>query len=357
VAGRAGVRGRDRGLQPAARPGVHPAGDLLRLAAPRPPRRAGRRGRVHRARAGRDPGPVGAVPGRFPAAVGARRRGRCRGRRSGGRRAGGLVAARPELARTRKPGALGGLPAGRSGVGRHHRGVAGADPGGLRRDRAGRPAPASAPGRRPGRRAARHHRPAGPGGRRDHGRGAAVGSVGGVQGGRPVLRRRLRDHPADAIGRGRPLPLDDRGAVPQRRRARPDHPRPGRADRGGGRLRRGRPGRGHPGLGGRLHAVVQLRAARSGPVRPAARRPPGSCLPRRGRARRDRRHPRLGHPADPRAHRAVAVRRPGGRAHRHARAAPRRRPHPGRRGCGRDTHRRSGRAAAALIPRGGIMAV
>ena len=35
---------------------------------------------------------------------------------------------------------------------------------------------------RPGRRATRHHRPAGAGGRRDHGRGAAVGGVGGVQG-------------------------------------------------------------------------------------------------------------------------------------------------------------------------------
>jgi hypothetical protein len=355
VAGRTGVRGRDRGLQPAARPGVHPAGDLLRLAAPRSPRRAGRRGRVHRARAGRDPGPVRAVPGRFPAAVGARRRSRRRGRRPGGRRTGGLVAARPELAGTRKPGALGGLPAGRSGFGRHDRGVAGADPGGLRRDRAGRPAPASSPGRRPGRRGARHHRAAGPRRRCDHGRGTALSGVGRVQGGRPVLRRRFRDHSADAIGRGRPLPLDDRGPVPQRRGPGPDHPRPGRADRGGGRLRRGRPGGGHPGLGGRLHAVVQFRAARSEPVRPAARRPPGPRLSRWRRARRDRGHSRLGHPADPRAHRAVAVRRPGGRAHPHARAAPRRRPHPGRRGCGRYAHRRSGRAAAALIPPGGIL--
>jgi len=356
VAGRPGVRGRDRGLQPAARPGVHPAGDLLRLAAPRPSRRAGRRGRVHHARAGRDPGFVRAVPGRLPAAVGARRRSRRRGGRPGGCRAGGVVAARPELAGTCADDALGGLPAGRSGFGRHDRGVAGADPGGLRRDRTGRPAPASSPGRRPERRAARHHRPAGPGRRGDHRRGTAVGGLGRVQGGRPVLRRRFRDHPVDAIGRGRPLPLDDRDAVPQRRGPGPDHPRPGRADRGGGRLRRGRTGRRHPGLAGRLHAVVQFRAARSEPLRLAARRPPGPRLPRRGRARRDRGHPRLGHPADPRAHRAVAVRRPGGRAHPHARAAPRRRPHPGRRGCGRDAHRRSGRAAASLIPHRGIMA-
>ena len=350
MAGGAGVRGRDRGLQPAARPGVHPAGDLLRLAAPRPPRRPGRRGRVHRARAGRDPGPVGAVPGRFPAAVGARRRGRRRGRRPGGRRAGGLVAARSELAGTRAHGALGGLPAGRGGLGRHDRGMAGAGPAGLRRDRTRRPAPASSPGGRPRRRATEHPRPAAAGGRRDHGRGAAVGGVGGAQGGRPVLRRRLRDHPADAVGRGGPLPLDDRSAVPQRRRAGADHPRPGRADRGGRRLRRGWPGRGDPGLRGRLHAVVHLRAARSEPVRPPARRPPGPRLPGRGRARRDRGHPRLGHSPDPRARPAVAVRRPGRRAHPHARAAPRRRPHPGGRGCGRSAHRRSGRAAAALIP-------
>ena len=55
VAGRAGVRGRHRRLQPAARPGLHPAGDLLRLAGPRPGGRAGRWRRVHPARADRDP--------------------------------------------------------------------------------------------------------------------------------------------------------------------------------------------------------------------------------------------------------------------------------------------------------------
>ena len=350
MAGRTGDRGRDRGLQPAAGPGVHPAGDLLRLADPRPSRRAGRRGGVHRARAGRDPGLVGAVPDRLSAAVGARRRGRRRSGRPRGRRAGGLVATRAELAGTRANGALGGLPAGRGRRGRHDRAMAGADPAGLWRDRADRPASAPSRGRRPGRWAAWHHHPAGAGGWCDHGWGAAVRGVGGVQGRRPVLRRRFRDHPADAVGRGEPLPLDDRGAVPQRRRARPDHPRPGRADRGGGRLRRRRLGRGHPGLGGRLHAVVHLRAARSEPVRPAARRPPGPRLSRRCRARRDRGHPRLGHSPDPRARPAVAVRRPGRRAHPHARAAPRRRPHPGGRGCGRGAHRRSGRAAAALIP-------
>ena len=49
--------------------------------------------------------------------------------------------------------------------------------------------------------------------------------LGRLQGRRAVLRRRLRDHPAHAGRRGRPLPLDDERRVPQRRRARPDHAR------------------------------------------------------------------------------------------------------------------------------------
>ena len=44
------LRGRGRGLQPAARAGVDAARDLLRLAGPRPAGRARRRRRVHRAR-------------------------------------------------------------------------------------------------------------------------------------------------------------------------------------------------------------------------------------------------------------------------------------------------------------------
>ena len=81
------------------------------------------------------------------------------------------------------------------------------------------------------------------------------------------------------------------------------------------------------------------------PVRPPARRPPGPRLPRRGRARRDRGHLRLGHPPDPRAHPALAVRRPRRRAHPHARAAPRRRLHLGSRRRCRDTHRPGRRPA------------
>jgi hypothetical protein len=68
--------------------------------------------------------------------------------------------------------------------------------------------------------------------------------VGGVQGRRALLRRRVRDHPADAGRRRQPLPLDERRPVPQRRRPRPDHPRPGRADRRRRWLRRRRAGRG-----------------------------------------------------------------------------------------------------------------
>ena len=80
-------------------------------------------------------------------------------------------------------------------------------------------------------------------------RGAGVGRLGGVQGRGAVVRRRLRDHSADA-GRCGGTALDDRRPVPQRRRPRPDHPRPGRADGLRGRLRR----RGLP--GGLLAAFV-----------------------------------------------------------------------------------------------------
>ena len=52
-----------------------------------------------------------------------------------------------------------------------------------------------------------------------------------VQGRRPLLRRRLRDHPADAGRRRAHLPLDDQRRIPQRRRARPGHAGPGRRRR------------------------------------------------------------------------------------------------------------------------------
>ena len=70
--------------------------------------------------------------------------------------------------------------------------------------------------------------------------GTAVARVDRVQDRRARVRRRLRDHPADA-GRRRPhLPLDDQRPVPERGRARPGHAGSGRRDRRRGRLRRAR---------------------------------------------------------------------------------------------------------------------
>ena len=60
----------------------------------------------------------------------------------------------------------------------------------------------------------------------------------GVQGRCALVRRWVRDHPVDAGRRGAYVSLDDQRAVPQRGRARSDHPRAGRGDRRGGRLRR-----------------------------------------------------------------------------------------------------------------------
>src|SRR5205807_2506157 len=76
------------------------------------------------------------------------------------------------------------------------------------------------------------------------GRGRAPrAGLGSDQGRRPVVRRRIRDHPADAARRGHHLPLDERRPVPHRGGARPGHAGPGGADRGGGRVRRRRGGR------------------------------------------------------------------------------------------------------------------
>ena len=90
--------------------------------------------------------------------------------------------------------------------------------------------------------------------------------LGRVQGRRAVLRRRFRDHPADAGRRGPRLPLDDRLAVPQRGRPRPDHPRPSGRDRRRGRLRRPRDRRRRARRGRRLRALVHLHPARGGPA-------------------------------------------------------------------------------------------
>ena len=59
----------------------------------------------------------------------------------------------------------------------------------------------------------------------------------GVQGRRALVRGWLRDHPADAGGCRRRLPLDDRRAVPERRGPRTGDARAGRRNGDGGRLR------------------------------------------------------------------------------------------------------------------------
>ena len=102
------LRGRDRGVQPAARPGVDAARDLLGVAGRGRRRRDRRRRRVHRSRAGRHPRPRRVVPRGLTAELGARRGsgGRRRGRRS----------RRPRRDRTR-PAELGSACASRAGDG------------------------------------------------------------------------------------------------------------------------------------------------------------------------------------------------------------------------------------------------
>ena len=58
-----------------------------------------------------------------------------------------------------------------------------------------------------------------------HGRHARVAQLGRVQGGRALVRRRLRDHPPAASRRGRTLRLDDGYRVPERSRIRAGHAR------------------------------------------------------------------------------------------------------------------------------------
>ena len=246
-------------MQPAARAGVNRARDLLCVAGARQARRRGGRAGLHRARADPHPGPRGAVPGRHAAAVGPRR-GRGRGRRrGGGGGAGGVVAARAELETRVRTGAgpglapaLGGVSAGRRGGRGDDRALAGPGPARLRRLRARAAGAALADGR--GR-----DRAAVPG--RARRRDPGLGRVGGVQGGGAVVRRRVRDHPADAGRRGGP-PLDDQRPVPERRRAGPDHPGSRRADGRRGGIRRGGAARRAAGRGGRVLALVRVRARR-----------------------------------------------------------------------------------------------
>ena len=100
-----GVRGRGRGLQPAAGPGLDAARDSLRTPRPRRRRRGRRRARVHRARARADPRALGALPRVVAADVDSRRRRRRGGGRGRGRRARRLGPGAAELGASRGPGA------------------------------------------------------------------------------------------------------------------------------------------------------------------------------------------------------------------------------------------------------------
>ena len=94
----------------------------------------------------------------------------------------------------------------------------------------------------------------------------------------------------DAVGRYHWL---TREPVPERRRPRPDHAGPGRADGRGGGLRRGRDRRRAAGRAGCVLAVVRLRAARRRRLRAARGRTVARTrVPGRRRPRRDRRDPR-----------------------------------------------------------------
>ena len=140
---------------------------------------------------------------------------------------------------------------------------------------------------------------------------AAVGRLGRAQGRRPVLRRRLRDHPADAGRRRRSLPLDDRrrssstrsrsARSPPARSCRPSPssatPPPGSAAGCWPPRSRSRPS----------FAFILLGADRFDRLRG---NPRVARLPRRRRPGRDRRHPRLGRSRSPGPHRTLAVRRP-----------------------------------------------
>ena len=121
-----------------------------------------------------------------------------------------------------------------------------------------------------------------------------VADLGRVQGRSAVLRRRVRDHPADAVRRRQPLPLADQHPVPLRSRTRPSHPGTCRADRVCGRLRRCRRPRRRSGRDRCVLPVVRVHPARSQPVRPASPRPPSPSVPRRRRTSCHRSDPRGG---------------------------------------------------------------
>ena len=293
---RARVRGRDRRLQPAAR------------ARPRPSSRSSAPGACAAALGAlvgglcfivpglvADPGAGGALPRRLAAGLGARRRrGRGRGGRGGRRAAPGW---RPG------PGRAGRAARGRSAaLGRLR-----CSPGVAAAARSGRGwslvllACGAVEVARAGAAAARLAVAAWPlaaRGRRDAAGCSPLAWV-GAQGRRALLRRRLRDHPADAGRRGRPLPLDDR------RRSSSTPSRSARSRPGPVVHTVAVVGYAAAGLGGGLLAAAVafapsfafvLLGAR--PLRPPARATHARArVPRRRRPGGDRRDPRLGDPA------------------------------------------------------------
>ena len=321
------VRGRDRRDEPAAGAGVDPAGDLRGVARAGPGRRAPRRRVLRRAGPRPDPRPRRRVS-RLAAGLDPRRGAGRGGGGRGGRGARGAAAPRPARPANgvRRPPAARLLRARGRSRGGDGRPVARARPARLRAGRA-HVATGAAPRGAGG-------EPGAPCGRRDDGR-AGRARLGRAQGRRPLVRRRLRDRPADAGGRGRPVPLDDGRPVPQRGRARPGHARPGPAHRRRRRLRGRRPRR-RPARGAdRVRAVVRLRPDRGRPVRPPARERGRPVVPGRCRARGGRRDPRLGDPARAGPRARVAGRRAGRGRCAALRPAPRRAAHPARRRPGR----------------------
>ena len=225
-------------------------------------------------------------------------------------------------------GARGGRPAAAAdgtGVAASEAAAAGDAPGGTTQGgtNAGREAAGGrgAAGARGGSR-----RGGGGGGRRR----AGLGGLGGVQGGGAVVRRRLRDHPADAGGRGG-AGLDDQRPVPERGGPGPDHPGPGGADRIRRRLRGRGPRRRACRGAGRVLAVVRVRPRRRQVLQRPAHQQERPVVPGWRGPGGDRGDSRLGHPAGRGAEPAVAVRGAGWRGGPAARAEARGRGHPARR--------------------------
>ena len=230
--GRPRVRGCERGLRPAARPGLDPARDLLRLSRRRAAGRDRRRARIRPSGGRARPRAVGAVLRARARRSGCAAPAPARRRRRGRRRPRGRSPCWAELrARARRPRAAGAGPS--TSLRRR------APPRSSGRISCSSCSPAASRARAAG--PPFRHRRAVTGCRsRRCAEAVAVGGLGAlcldrVQGRRPLLRRRLRDHPADAGRRGRQVPLDDQCGVPQRRRARPGHARARRRDdrRGG----------------------------------------------------------------------------------------------------------------------------